>query len=121
MKVEEKYDQLKQEHQTTLAYTRELGLENQRLRKHKTGISEEESNKLKEQKKTLEGTIKELKRTNANLMDENGWIVICKTEQEEKTKQLKMENETLVTQFKMLSNQRKELEASALFLHAIWA
>lgn len=113
IKLEEEYNRLKGEHETTLAYTRELGLENQKLRKQKNGVMEE-SEKLKEKKKVLEGTIKELKETNASLIDENGWIVVCKTEQEEKTKQLEMENEKLTSQYTILSNQRKELEVSAV-------
>ena len=113
VKLEDEFDCLKREHETTLAYTRELGLENQRLRKQKSGIVQE-NEMLKESKKALGGTIKELKEANANLIDENGWIVVCKTEQEEKAKQLELENEKLASQVTILSNQRKELEVSAV-------
>jgi chaperonin cofactor prefoldin len=66
----------------------------------------------------LEGTVSELKKTNADLLDENGWIVVCKTEQEEKLKKLEMENESLATRYTILSNQRQEIEACLhRFLH----
>lgn len=50
---------------------------------------------------------------NTKLVDEkNDWILICKIEQEERYKDFKLEHEKLLTQYIILSNQRKEIEAS---------
>lgn len=109
--LEAQYDRLKVEHETTLAYTRELGLENQRLRKQRN-ISSQENEKLKDDISELEETVRELRETNEQLADQNSWIVVSKSDLEEKKKALQAENEALMAQFLILSNQRKELEAS---------
>ncbi|KAK9900743.1 hypothetical protein P389DRAFT_16946 [Cystobasidium minutum MCA 4210] len=107
--LEAQYDRLKVEHETTLAYTRELGLENQRLRKQRN-ISSQENEKLKDDISELEETVRELRETNEQLADQNSWIVVSKSDLEEKKKALQAENEALMAQFLILSNQRKELE-----------
>lgn len=113
--LESHFSQLKHEHETTLAYTRELGQENQRLRKQ-AALFMKESEKLQASTEEMQGTIRELKKKNDDLIDENGWIVVAKAEQEEKTKQLQLENENLTRQYEIVSNQRRELEASQRFL-----
>lgn len=111
VKLEKEFENSKREHETTLSYIRELGFENHNLRKQNSRIVEEKEI-LNEEKKILEGTIKELKMINTDLTDESELIIVCKVEKEGKIKQLEEENEKLVTQYTILSNQRKELEAS---------